>query len=329
MGPTATSIKLKTLNGNHLFRVPFKMNILFSSDDYYAQHMGVAIYSLLSHNMSADEICIYVIDNEISTGNKDKLELIIKQFPNSQIIFIPFKKWKDSLTLNMAWNISISSYGRLFVGSMLPVEVCRVIYLDCDMVVRSSLEKLWNTDMSECALAAVQDDVTDGIKVAVTLSPGEQYFNAGMLLIDLEKWREEEIEDKCMNFIKERGGRVIHHDQGVLNGVFRNKWYRLPLEDNLMTIHYVFNRKQILKYFGEHSEFYSDVEITSAKQNPVILHYTPSFTSRPWVKGCNHPLRYLYWDILAKTPWAGAKPQKDNTRWYLKIINWKYRNLPF
>lgn len=305
------------------------MNVFFSVDNNYAQHLGVAIYSLLSNNGWADEICIYIIDNEISAENRGRLETVVSAFPNSKLLFIPFKKWKDSLSLNMAWNISISSYGRLFVGSMLPAGLDRVIYLDCDMIVCSSLEKLWDTDMRESILAAVQDDVTDDIKAAVNLKPDEQYFNAGMLLINLKKWRQECVEGKCLEFINSKGGRVIHHDQGVLNGVFRNNWLRLPLEDNLMTIHYIFNRTQILKYFGEHSEFYSDAEITRAKNAPVILHYTPSFTSRPWLKGCKHPLRHLYWDILSKTPWAGANPQKDTTKWYLRIINWRYRVLPF
>lgn len=305
------------------------MNILFSSDDNYAQHLGVLIYSLLSANAEADSIDLYVIDNEISEVNRRKIESVVGSFSNAAVTFIPFKKWKDSLTLDLAWNISLSSYGRLFVGSIVPQNVDRVIYLDCDMVVRNSLEQLWNTDLGLYTIAAVQDDVTDGIKEAVTLNPEEQYFNAGMLLIDLKKWREQKIEDKCLAFIKEMNGRVIHHDQGVLNGVFRNNWYRLPVEYNLMTIHYMFNRTRILKYYGEHSEFYSESDIAKAKESPVILHYTPSFTSRPWVRGCKHPLRNLYWETLSKTPWAGAKPQKDKTKWYIKLINLRYRLLPF
>lgn len=305
------------------------MNILFSSDDNYAQHLGVAIYSLLSNNTWATEIFIYVIDNEIGVSNREKLNSVISSFANARIFFIPFKMWRDSLKLNMAWNISISTYGRLFVGSMLPLNVDRIIYLDCDMIVCSSLHALWHTDMGESILAAVQDDVTDKIKAAVNLKQDEQYFNAGMLLINLKKWREDGSEEKCRAFINEKGGQVIHHDQGVLNGVFHRSWHRLPLEDNLMTIHYIFNRKQILKYLGEHSEFYSDPEITNAKNNPVILHYTPSFTSRPWVKGCKHPLRNFYWDTLSKTPWAGSEPVIDNRKWYVRLVEWRYRVLPF
>lgn len=305
------------------------MNILFSSDDNYAQHLGVAIYSLLSNNTWATEIFIYVIDNEIGVSNREKLNSVISSFANARIVFVPFKKWRDSLTLNMAWNISISSYGRLFVGSMLPENVDRVLYLDCDMIICNSLETLWGTDLGNHILATVQDDVKDSIKASIGLLPEDKYLNAGMLLIDLNKWREYNIEDKCLDFISEREGRVVHHDQGVLNGVFRNNWYRLPLENNLMTIHYFFHRNQILRYYGEHSVFYSDAEIANAKKKPVILHFTPSFTSRPWVKGCHHPLCALYWDILKKTPWHDAKPQDDKTKWYLKLINWRYRVLSY
>ena len=305
------------------------MNILFSSDDNYAQHLGVLIYSLLSANAEAGPIDLYVIDNEISETNRIKIESVVGYFSNATVTFIPFKKWRNSLTLDLAWDISLSAYGRLFVGSILPQNVDRVIYLDCDMIVRNSLNQLWSADIGQYIIAAVQDDVTDGTKAAVSLRPEEQYFNSGMLLIDLKKWREQKIEDKCLAFIKERNGRVIHHDQGVLNGVFCNNWYRLPVECNLMTIHYMFNRKQILKYYGEHSEFYSESDIAGAKESPVILHFTPSFTSRPWVRGCKHPLQSLYWKTLSQTPWAGAKPQKDKSKWYIKLINLRYRLLPF
>ena len=305
------------------------MNILFSSDDNYAQHMGVAIYSVLKHNTDVASIRFFIIDNDISEVNKKKLNALIAKFDNAYIEYIPFAKWRDSLKLDMAWNISISAYGRLFVASMLPDSVDKVLYLDCDMIVCDSLKKLWSTDMGESTIAAVQDAVMDKYKMPVGLSPEDKYFNSGMLLIDLAKWRKDNIEKQCVEFIVQKQGRVIHHDQGVLNAIFRDRWYKLPIEDNLMTIHYIFSQAKIRKFFKDQSIFYTDEEVANAKCRPVILHFTPSFTSRPWVRGCRHPLRKLYWTCLSETPWAGAKAQKDNSKWYVKLINWRYRNLPF
>lgn len=306
-----------------------ELNVFFSSDDHYAQHLGAAMQSLLQNNQDFTVIRLYIIENEISASSKEKLCAIAEKFLNAQIIWISFDAWKSRLQLNMTWSISMSSYARLFVADMVPVDMDRILYLDCDMIVCDSLQRLWNTDLRGCALGAVQDTISNTTKAAVGLAPEEQYFNAGMLLIDLAKWREQNIGSKCLSFIQERNGSVVHHDQGVLNGVLRNQWFRLPLCDNLMTIHFIFNRERILDYYGENAVFYLDNEIVNAKEHPVVLHYTPSFTSRPWCQDCKHPRKALYWENLNKTPWKGAKPEKSKDKWYVKLINWRYRNLPF
>ena len=306
-----------------------ELNVLFSSDNHYAQHLGAAMQSLLENNPDFTVIRIYVIDNEISDLSKEKLCSIASKYSNAAIFWISFEKWKSQLQLNMTWSISISSYARLFVAEMIPDDIDRVLYLDCDMIVCDSLQNLWDTDLRGCVLGAVQDSIGDSTKNAVGLLPDDQYFNAGMLLIDLAKWRNLSIGTKCFQYIEEKNGSVVHHDQGVLNGVLRNQWFRLPLCDNLMTIHFIFNRRRVIDYFGEHAEFYSEDEIMDAKEHPVILHYTPSFTSRPWCRDCKHPRKSLYWENLVQTPWKGTRPEKSKEKWYVKLINWRYRNLTF
>lgn len=306
-----------------------ELNVLFSSDNNYAQHLGAAMQSLLDNNQDFTVVRIYVIDNGISDLSKDKIYSIARKFSNAAIFWIPFEKWKTKLQLNMTWSISISAYARLFVAEMIPDEIDRILYLDCDMIVCNSLQNLWNTDIKDCILGAVQDSVSDNTKKAVGLLPDDRYFNSGMLLIDLAKWRKLSIGTKCFQYIEEKNGSVVHHDQGVLNGVLRNQWFRLPLCDNLMTIHFIFNRRSVIHYFREHADFYSENEIVNAKEHPVIMHYTPSFTSRPWCKNCKHPLRMLYWENLAQTPWKGVRPEKSKEKWYVKLINWRYRSIPF
>lgn len=304
------------------------MHIVYSSDDKYAQHMGASIYSLLEHN-SDSEINIYVIDNGISFENKKKLLKMIEQFPLSKIQWVDFSEWGKKLTLNMQWPISQSAYGRLFVGSMLPDSVQKCIYLDCDMIVCDKIDELWDFDLEGHTLAAVQDTVNAATKNSVGLYSAEQYFNSGFLLIDLQQWRRIGAEKKCMQFIDEHSGSVTHHDQGVLNGVFHKDVSILPLKYNVMTIHYIMNRRKIMKYFHEESRFYTEEEIERAKAHPTVLHYTPSFTTRPWVKTCHHPLKKLYWYEMGRTPWAGARPEPDRRKWYVRLLEWRYRNLPF
>lgn len=304
------------------------MNVLFSSDNNYAQHLGVAMYSLLDKNREMEEISIYIVDNGITEENKRNLIEVVDEFSNASIHFISFDHWKQKLHLNLLWPISLSSYARLFMASMLPVEVEKVLYLDCDMIVCDRLADLWNTDMHGYVISAVQDYQSDVPKLRIGLQPSDAYFNAGMLLVDLKAWRDQSYEEKCLKFIEDHEGNVFHHDQGVLNGVFRGIWYRLPINYNLMTLYYFIEPRKIKAFCKENSPIgYLDSEIIEAKAHPSILHFTPSLTTRPWVKTCKHPLRKLYWNYVAYTPWAGVSCEKDKSRWYVKMLNWYYRNV--
>lgn len=305
------------------------MNILFSSDDNYARHLGVAVFSLMIHNQKAKKLNFFVVDNQISEDNLSKLKQVVEEFSNSTLTFIPFESYARELELDMPWPISMSAYARLFAAEVLAQDIDRVLYMDCDMVVCRDLSNLWNTDLQGKCLAAVQDQVFPFVKSSVGLSFDTPYFNSGLLLIDLNKWRSLNIRKKCLLFIKQKHGKVIHHDQGVLNGVLQSEWIRLPLAYNVMTIHFFFSQRKTRKYFNDHAPFYDEAEILAAKSNPAILHFTPSFTTHPWERNCQHFYRNLYREIQFQTPWAEFPIEKSSQPWYVKLVNWRYRVLPY
>lgn len=304
------------------------MNILFSSDDNYARHMGVAIISILQHNRDVERIRFYVINNQITLSNLEKLEMVVNEYDNAEISFIPFKYIEKHLHLSLSWPISLSSYARLFVGELLPVEVDRVLYLDCDVVVNGPLRDLWDNDLHGNCIGAIQDTIPSRTKVSIGMLPKQPYFNAGILLIDLKQWREDNIGKKCLNFIESYNGRVTHHDQGVLNGVLNGQWKRLPLKYNVMTIHYMMSQSNICRYYKDESPFYDAFERNEAIKNPIIIHFTPSFTSRPWEEKCCHPMQDCYSRVLAISPWRGSSLLRDKNPWYVRLINMRYRIFP-
>ena len=290
--------------------------------------MGVAMYSILSHNKHVEKISFFVIDNHISKENREKLNTVIEQFDNADIRFINFNLFENKLHLNLTWPISLSSYARLFVGEMLPDDINRVLYLDCDIVVNDSLVELWNTNLKYHCLGAVQDTIPTKTKAAVGLTPHQRYFNAGVLLIDLQRWREMKIGQKCLDFIDSHNGQVVHHDQGVLNGILKEQWVRLPLTNNVMTILYMMSPFKIKKFYKDNSSYYDSEVIEDATKNPVILHFTPSLTSHPWEMNCAHPMRDLYLKNRDCTPWKGFPQAKDPNPLYVRLINLRYRYLP-
>lgn len=302
--------------------------VVYSSDDNYSKYMGISILSLLENNKKFKNIEIFIIENNISLENKQKLEEIFKNY-NCKYQYIKLDKYKKQLNLEKECELSISSYGRLFLGDMLPEYVNKVIYFDCDSVIEDNLNFLWDMDIDDYYVAGVIDTVFERSKISIGIKSNEIYINAGMLLINLKKWREENIQEEFINFINKHKGKVSHHDQGVINGVLHKKIKILQPKYNLMTVFYTMKRKDIMKFYNIKYSYYSEEEIKQSLEKPVYIHYTPGFTTRPWVKGCKHPRIDLYQKYLNMSPWNNLKPIKDNSKIQVKFVNFIYNNLPF
>lgn len=303
------------------------LSVVYSSDNNYAQHVGVSMISLFQNNKSFDNISVYLIENNISPDNKKNLEFICKKY-NRIINFIDINEFSDRLKLNMRNPISINAYARLFLSSVLEKSVDKVIYLDCDSIINDSLSELWNKDISNYYVAGVCDTVGTNTKLRINIDLNSAYINSGMLLINLEKWREENIEEKFVEFIDAYNGQVFHHDQGTINGVLNEKVLLLHPKYNSMTPFFTMSRDEIMQYYML-KDYYSEEELREAINNPVFIHFTPAFVNRPWIKGCKHPLSSLYKEYLDMTPWNGTDSYEDERSRGEKIVAFLYNNLPF
>ena len=123
------------------------MNIVYSSDNNYIQHLCVSMLSLLENNMDIEELNIFVVSNNISVEAKHNVESVAKNFHRS-ITWIDFEPFQKQLVLNMEWEISLSSYARLFLAEMLPDWCTKVIYLDCDTIICDSLVEMYEIDVA-------------------------------------------------------------------------------------------------------------------------------------------------------------------------------------
>lgn len=133
------------------------MNIVYVSNNGYVQHLAVSMYSLLDRNQAAQQIHVFVLSVDISRENQEKLNEVASRFER-ELRFIPLGDLKEKFPYEVdTGGFDISAMGRLFVGTMLPGEVERVIYLDCDTVVLSSLKGLWNTDLKGKLFGAVME----------------------------------------------------------------------------------------------------------------------------------------------------------------------------
>lgn len=300
------------------------LNIAYSFDDGYAQHAAVSILSLLENNKDIEDIVIYIITNSLSEENISRIEHIAKQYKRS-VHYIDLYKLTERLKIET--NFNRSAYGRIFLDSLADVD--RIVYVDSDTVINGSLKELMTLDMSDTLVAGVQDTVNPYYVLNIGLNHSHQYINdGGVIVMNLELWREKNITEKCINFVYKFNGCPPHNDQGTINAVCSGYIKILPANYNVMPPIFCFTQKQILKLF-KMNRYYTQAELDNAVEKPIVIHYTDEFFSRPWFSNSTHPLKKLYLKYLAMTPWKDyVLPFKSPTR-NCKIQNWVYKNCPF
>lgn len=293
--------------------------VAYASDDNYSAFMGISMLSLFESNKSAEGITVFILDYGISGENVKKLEDIAEKYQR-KLIFCAVDDYISTLDLNMGpRKISIVSYARLFLASIIPADYDRVIYLDCDTIINGDMLPMWRAPIGDSIVAGVQDTVDRFFLNAVGLPDGTRYVNAGILLLNLKIWREENLQSKFMDYIREKNGNVPHHDQGVINHVSGSRRLILPLRFNVTANIFSFSEKVIRRMHDIKGEYYSQSDIDEARESPVVLHFTAGLLGRPWQEGCRHPKQELYKAALALSPWSDKKLEPNNEKLSVKI----------
>lgn len=298
------------------------MNIILSSDNNYARHAGVSITSIYDNNRNVSDLNVYLIDDGISDENHSKLDSVAQKF-GRKITYIPFDEHKEKLRLNNKWEMPISAYARLFIAEMIPNEVEKILYLDCDTVVCDSLEELFTLDLNGKTIAAVEDVASCVFRDEVGIEKPFRYFCSGIVLIDLKRWREIDARAKMLEYLDCRNGVVTHHDQTILNGVFHDDCYMLHPRYDALTPTFIMSYENLKAYFKLWDRYYSKKEIRESVKNPAIIHYTSSNVGRPWENN-KHPKAKVYQKYWMESPWKD-EPWGTFKPSYDKVMTRTYR----
>lgn len=278
------------------------MDTLYIFDDNYADISGVSIYSLFYFNNHVDSITVHIVDGGISEENKNNLLAVAKQF-NREINFIPFvdPDEKFGITLDIA-NWCKTNYIRVFLEEILPTSVKRLLYIDSDTLIRSSISELYNMELGGKPIAAAYDCYPLP-KYQLGFDTKDEYFSDGIMLLDLDVLRKMNTFSKYKDFLKERNGKVAYLEQGTINYVMKDNIALISPKYNLMTLSLVV-RKCPNVYFLKDEPFYSENEMLEAINNPIIVHLTGhGLYTRPWQRFSNHPYTEEWRKMLKCTPW--------------------------
>ena len=296
------------------------MNIVLATDDNFVQHCGTTIRSIMSHNK---DVHFYILTEGLTKENKTLLtNLTSTEGSDLEFCIVPSDVVKYFPMSKMASNhISIATYYRLFVTTLLPNNIDKIIYLDCDMIIRDSLEEMWETELEGAPLAAVYQHLewSDNNNTWERLSiPREYgYFNAGCLLLNLDYLRKIGFQNKAIEFINSNFDRIISHDQDVLNALFYDKAIVLPCKWNYLPIFWkpAFNHVELPSkclYRDEKADKHFD---------PIIIHFVSK--PKPWNYGCDNPYTSEYFKYLSQTPW------KEFTVTFTFREFYKFKLIPF
>ena len=285
------------------------MDIVACTDNNYVMPTGVMMYSVCCNNSDVD-IVFHIIISDVGTEEKEKLIKTIKPFKNKSIIFYDAKELNTSSSLLCI--LPISTYYRFFVAELLPVAIKKVIYLDVDIIVRQSLLPLWNINLGEHPIAAVPDWNIECTDFSERLDyPKEMgYFNAGVLLINMEYWRTHHVLNDSIEYMKLHADRIVYADQDILNYIFRESKLFLPVKYNFQT-GLVWNRTKELYDAEEYKK-----NVQEALQDCVIVHFS---AGKPWWTSCRHPFRSSFFKYYRQTLW-GNDPLQETRPVKLRII---------
>lgn len=307
------------------------INIVLATDDNYAQHATVAMTSVLVNSKHRENIRFFVINDNISPSKQIKILESIDDL-GGKVLFVEANE--NALNdVYVSGNITRATYLRLDISNILPKGIHKAIYIDCDLLVYQDIYDLWSIDLQGRPLAATEDF---GILSSKTKSKEKErnlawnrtysYFNAGVLLINLELWRSEDYGSKLINLATSRNFR--HHDQDTLNLVFMNNWKLVDLKWNVIPP--VFNMSMGVVLNEE-----IRMKAIDALDDVAILHYAGGY--KPWEHNVYKGFNDKYYEYLNLTRFKDAIMPQPNVKkkgksivrqlWRLKWANFIKRLL--
>lgn len=283
------------------------MYVIYHSSDSFVEVTGVSIISLFENNKEMEHIKVLYIERGMSDDNKKKLQSIAKKY-NRELCFMEMPNWSNRLNIKLKSSKSEwlgFGYNRLFLTEFIPESVDRVLYLDSDTVVEESLEELWNTEMDDYYLAAVDDCLSTKYRDIVGLSGDGVYCNAGMLLINLKKWREDNVIQGFKKLIYDSNGFFVFNEQSIINSLFAGRIKVLPQKYNVNSLVYLFEYDELMRLRRPYFFSYDKEEFYNSRNHPVITHFTGNFfvRRRPWIEKSDHPHKEIYLKYRALSPW--------------------------
>lgn len=251
-------------------------------NDGYVPYASVTIKSLVDRMSSSDDVHIHVISDFLSDAHKAFIKRIA---PKTNVSFYIINA-NDALLADlpvMTW--SIYTWYRILLPQLLNKDIHRILYLDCDVIVNDNLDELFTMDMESKSIAACLDIQAYNPNHYRRLNYDSRlrYICAGVLLMNLDMWREKKLSHEIVDFAKTNREKIMWPDQDSINYICRDDKIILPSKYGVLVP--FFREKDFVK---EHL-----AEMKELIEKPAIVHYAGY---QPWMYMKNKSIhRNLWW----------------------------------
>jgi len=281
--------------------------IVFSGDQNYTVGMAAALRSVLTHLRDTPRANVYILHPAFDSSIKDRLRAVVRATPvDVALSFVRVDEEEHLATFDLhiknGWTHTI--FYRPLIEKLIPECHERVLYLDCDIIVEEDLSPLLRTELNGQIVGAVPERVVScpysGLSrwKELGLPADAPYFNSGVMLIDMERWREEQVGRRVLEYLHEYGPLLnIKGNQGGFNAVLAGRWKPLPQKWNVQTWYL---DDELYRRFG-HAGVPTREELDEIRAAPAIIHYTHAL--KPWHVGCDHPHRDRFFRHLRRSGW--------------------------
>lgn len=299
------------------------INVVYACNDAYVRQTIVSMVSVVKHNQ---EVKIYLIADNISEANKQMVRHQLERYGQVVHIVDIETVLPGELHLNEEDRHPRTIYAKLFLDHIVIEK--RVLYLDSDVLVEGSLKPLFERNMKHELVAGVLMPYSQKVKAGINAPIRQPYICDGVVLFNMEFWRNEYKLKECVDYIDSYDGNPPMLSEGTLNHICENMIGVLEPRYNLMPSMLMYTLKQMRQLFKADYYYRDEVSMEAAKMNPVCIHFMNELYNRPWIEPCDHPMKAKYRDLEFEIL-DDNRYEEQKVSMHTQFTKWLFRILPF
>lgn len=280
------------------------LHVAFGVDSGYFRGMGVAITSLLERN-AQQRFVFHVFAFNVPADSRARLERMAASGIDIRIHQLDEHMLDAFRRFPCFSQHHLGTFIRLLIPQLLQGIAQRVLYLDADLLCFGAVDALLQLDMVDAIAAAVHDEreTTAKSQIARLGLPKAEYFNAGVMFIDVDRWIAADIQTQALTVLASQ--QLVFADQDALNVALNGRVAYIGDQWNC--------RYHLVDYTSQGK---TSLEIPPGT---VFMHFTGPV--KPWQDWCLHQARQVFEALQARSAWAGVALDAPRSARELKLYS--------